>query len=201
LPVDTKPRRPGGRNADITRAIFAATTGLLVDGGFRAVTFQQVAALAGVGRATLYRRWPTTADLIGDAIRASAAELIVMPNLGSLRDDLRYLLREIADFIASPIGRAALTAGLSTASTDGAVARDAHWTARWFDVRPMFERAVDRAELAASVDAEVWFAMSAGAIYFRQIVMNQVVDQSWIDRIVEQLPIARSDPGQRNRSR
>jgi AcrR family transcriptional regulator len=193
LQADAKTRRPGGRNADVTRAIFTATTGLLVDGGYRAVTFQQVAALAGVGRATLYRRWPTTADLIGEAIRASAAELIVMPNLGSLRDDLRYLLREIAEFIASPIGRAALTAGLAAESTDVAVTRDAHWTARWFDVRPIFERAVHRGELAASVDAEVWFAMSAGAIYFRKIVMDHAVDQSWIDRIVDQLQVARPD--------
>jgi AcrR family transcriptional regulator len=186
---DAKLRRPGGRNAEVTQAIFAATTHLLVRGGFKAVTFQQVAKAAGVGRATLYRRWPTPADLVADAIHASAAEQIVVADLGSLREDLRHVLGKISDFIASPIGRAALTAGLFSTPDPSDATAETRWTARWFDVSRMFERAADRGELPAEVDAELVFSKSAGAIYFRRIVMNLPADADWVDRIVDDLPI------------
>ena len=44
-------QRPGGRTAEVTQRVFAATMDLLVVGGFEAVTFQEVAERAGVGRA------------------------------------------------------------------------------------------------------------------------------------------------------
>jgi AcrR family transcriptional regulator len=83
-----------------------------VERGFPAVTFQEVAARAGVGRATLYRRWDDPAALVADAVRASAADRIRVADTGSLSGDLRHILELIARFIASPLGSASLIASL-----------------------------------------------------------------------------------------
>ena len=52
-----KPGRP--RSADADQAIPAATLGLLADVGLQALSIEQVAARAGVGKKTVYRRWPS----------------------------------------------------------------------------------------------------------------------------------------------
>lgn len=183
-----KTRRPGGRTADTTRRIFDATTALLVEGGYQAVTFQLVAERAKVGRATLYRRWPGLPDLVGDAVRATAAEQIAIPDAGSLRADLITLLSELAAFLTSPLGRAAMAASLTSAvPTDDVSADELRWTERWLDVEPIFDRAEQRGELPGGIDRQIAFAKSAGAIYFRTIAMNLPVDAKWIERVADDL--------------
>jgi len=177
--------RPGGRTADVRRRIFQATTALLVEGGVPAVTFQAVAARASVGRATLYRRWTEPLTLIVDAIREAASESIAIPDTGCLEEDLRRVLQRIARFIRSPIGRAALIAGLSTKQDRANISMEqSYWAIRWTDVVSIFERAAKRGDIAANGDYEMRFAQAAGAIYFRAIVMNLPVDSDWILRAV-----------------
>ena len=104
--------RPGGRTAEHTRRITDATLDLLLDGGLGAVTFQAVAERADVGRATMYRRWSTPAHLVVDAIRSVAADRIEIADTGTLLGDLTAVLGQIGEFIISPVGRAAVIAGL-----------------------------------------------------------------------------------------
>lgn len=180
--LDSEPqRRPGGRTRELTERITTATLDLLVEEGYEAVTFAAVAERAGVGRATMYRRWASTAELVGEAIRRVAADEIRIRDLGSLGDDLTDVLTQIGAFITSPVGRAALAAGL-TRPDPPSDATAAGWARRWADVRPVFDRAIARGELSAGVDADALFAAAAGAVYFRTLVMGEPVDRAWIAR-------------------
>ena len=93
-PAATRPPgRPRSERAD--RAIIDATVALLVEeGGVVGVTIEAVAARAGVGKTTIYRRWPNKEALIIDAL-ASLKE--PDPELGgvSVRDDLVALARTL----------------------------------------------------------------------------------------------------------
>jgi AcrR family transcriptional regulator len=80
-----KPGRP--RSADADRAILAATLGLLADVGLQALSIEQVAARAGVGKKTVYRRWPSKDALVSDAIRSVQAQMPLI-DTGNLRHDL-----------------------------------------------------------------------------------------------------------------
>jgi AcrR family transcriptional regulator len=87
------PGRPRSERAD--KAIIDATLALLVEeGGVVGVTIEAVAARAGVGKTTIYRRWPNKEALIIDAL-ASLKE--PEPELGgvSVRDDLVALARAL----------------------------------------------------------------------------------------------------------
>jgi AcrR family transcriptional regulator len=65
-----RPRRPTA-----SKAILDATLELLAEGGFPAATIDAIAARAGVGRNTIYRRWPSKEELIADALHELTAEL------------------------------------------------------------------------------------------------------------------------------
>lgn len=97
--------RPRDHNLDLL--IRAATIELLAEGGEVAASLDDVAARARVGKATIYRRWPTKRELIENA---TAGDLpIELPALdrGSLADDARALLAAVVALLATPQALAA----------------------------------------------------------------------------------------------
>ena len=81
-------RRPGRpRSAAADSAILQATLELLLDTGYRGLTMEQVRARAGVGKATLYRRYGSKEELVAAAVRHLNQEIPV-PDTGNVRDDI-----------------------------------------------------------------------------------------------------------------
>lgn len=81
-------RRPGRpRDPQADEAIISAIVDVLAEQGFSGFTVEEVAARAGVGKATIYRRWATKEEIV-----LAAAERVMThvepPDTGSLRDDL-----------------------------------------------------------------------------------------------------------------
>ena len=64
------PRRTPGRPRSEAshHAIIQATLELLIEGGYGSLTMEAVRTRAGVGKATIYRRWPSKEELVRDAI-------------------------------------------------------------------------------------------------------------------------------------
>jgi AcrR family transcriptional regulator len=96
------PGRPRSALAD--DAIIDATLALLVDEGFDRLSMDAVAARAGVGKATIYRRWPSKEALVIDAVARRSDPLPVLPD-GSARDRLVALLDGIATKSRTGVGR------------------------------------------------------------------------------------------------
>lgn len=177
--------RPGGRTAQTANRVRQATIDLLVEGGLQAVTYQEVAKRAEVGRATVYRRWGNVASLVGFAVTETAAQNVVIKDKGSIKADLFFVLQQIGEFVSSPIGTAALAARLSVPRTAlGEATGGTYWSTRAEDIRYVFQRAKERGEIRSDLDAEVEFAKLAGAIYFRLIVMEEAADKSWIEQVL-----------------
>lgn len=87
------PSRHDGRADEIRKTVVE----LVARHGYDNVTVDRVVAASGVGRATVYRRWPTKAELVVDAVRGSISVLSRPDDTGALRTDLVSLLNEIAD--------------------------------------------------------------------------------------------------------
>ena len=82
------PRRTPGRPRSEAshHAIIEATLELLIESGYGALTMDAVRTRAGVGKATIYRRWSSKEELVSDAIVVLHEEFDT-PDTGSLRGD------------------------------------------------------------------------------------------------------------------
>ena len=91
--TDQERKAPGRpRDARAAEAIIDAVLGLLTSGqSVDAISIEAVAAKAGVGKATIYRRWPNKEALLVDAVAALKGPLPELPGT-SVRDDLLALV-------------------------------------------------------------------------------------------------------------
>lgn len=116
--------RPRGRprRASAGAEILDATLQLLAERGFQAATIEAIAARAGVGRNTIYRRWASKEELIADALH----ELIVDVDLRD-GDDVHALLldwiRDFARVFGDPLYGRILPAVLGELQSNPAFAR------------------------------------------------------------------------------
>jgi len=104
--IDPPARRGRGRPRDpgTDARITTAAAELMLQRGFDKTTVDDVAARAGVGKATVYRRWPSKEDLVADALKAGLPLIDEAPDLGGLREDLLALCRQARDAMYSRPG-------------------------------------------------------------------------------------------------
>jgi AcrR family transcriptional regulator len=101
--VNKKPGRP--RSAQSHQAILRATLELLAEVGFGVMSIEAIAARAGVGKTTIYRRYTCKEELLADAIE-NVREEVLIPNTGNLWGDIDTLIENAAQITLSPLGRA-----------------------------------------------------------------------------------------------
>jgi AcrR family transcriptional regulator len=106
--ASTEGRTTRRRGATLIQAIFLATLEELAGTSFEELTFEKIAARAGTGKAALYRRWSTTAELVLAALSDPPAGFPkpAAPQTGSLRGDLLTILGAFAAALREPRGRA-----------------------------------------------------------------------------------------------
>jgi AcrR family transcriptional regulator len=180
--VTAEPLRRGRgrpRTPEVTEAIVSATIELLAEGGVEAVTIEAIAARAGVGRPSIYRRWASLEALIGDVMALAAERDLPIPDTGSLRSDLVKLLEDFVVAMSEPLGRAS-AALVAYATTHPEVAQDSPAQERRRRVtRVIVERAKDRGELARGADADH--------------IMDLVVAPVWMTMLVWRRPLSTID--------
>ena len=92
LPEEVKRKAGRPRSAKSHQAILKATIELLTEEGFEAMSIEAIAARAGVGKTTIYRRWASKSDLVIDALDTLRAE-VPLVDTGNLRSDLIAVLQ------------------------------------------------------------------------------------------------------------
>ena len=94
------------RGEALERAIFAAVIDQLAAVGYAGLTMDGVAAAASTGKAALYRRWPSKAELVADALDHALPAPEDAPDRGNIREDLIEHMRQKAVVLNSQVGRA-----------------------------------------------------------------------------------------------
>ncbi|WP_326689899.1 MULTISPECIES: TetR/AcrR family transcriptional regulator [unclassified Streptomyces] len=88
------------------QAIFAATRALVAEEAYEKVTVEAIAARAGVGKQTIYRRWPSKSAVVFAALLALSEDAdgqsVALPDTGDLRADLKLVMRATAEEFADP---------------------------------------------------------------------------------------------------
>jgi AcrR family transcriptional regulator len=198
-PGPAAPRRGRPRDAQAEQAILQTTIAILSEVGFNQLTIEAVAARAGVGKPTIYRRWPSKAELVLDAIERLAAPFPTA-DTGDPLTDLRQVVPELlVRLTSSPVARATL-----------ALAGDAEMLGRLGEryLRPRREatadilrRGIASGELRADIDVEMAIDMMVGALIYRWLVTAQPVDADTVRRVVDAVWAGMQSRGRRPRRR
>ncbi|MGY1719126.1 TetR/AcrR family transcriptional regulator [Blastococcus sp. SYSU DS0552] len=187
----------GGRPRDPSRdgVIRAAILRLLADVGYGALTMDAVAAEAGVGKATIYRRWRTKQDLVVDTISDLNRAEAHSPDTGSLEGDLREIMHSLVGVVNGPTGAATLSL-LSTVPRHPALAEAfekgplAVWQQSFEQV---WQNAEARGELDPSFRTSVAAETISALLVQRWLLTHRPVDEAFVDEVLETvvLPLVR----------
>ncbi len=189
-----KPGRP--RSAQAHKAIIDATLELLAEEGFQGLSIEAVAARAGVGKTTIYRRWASKEELVMEAILQVQIDVQVV-DTGNFRNDLATLLKTVYQgimaypypsfgklvlkFIGEYLTNPEIFQGALTQLIFPRFQRFIH----------MVEQAKAREEIRGDIEPELVIDLVVGSFYFRWIVMRNLMPTSstslvdWIEQMID----------------
>lgn len=174
------------RVARTRRAVRQAVRSLVQRSGFEAVSHQQVATEAGIGRATVYRHWPSRTDLLLDALAEVEAPRSWRSS-GDLAADLEVELERLQRTLSSSPLVPELVALIGRAEWDPELRETkaellASGTA---GLRRALEAAIERGELPQDLDLDATVARLAGPLFYRRVLAHASIDDRFVARIVE----------------
>jgi AcrR family transcriptional regulator len=192
------PGRP--RSEQAHSAILRSTLKLLGQNGFSELTIESVAARAGVGKATVYRWWPSKAALIADAFASSTTRKLHFPDTGSVRADMSQQMHQVIKIFNSRRGRivsAILGGGQSDRDLIAAFRERFLWPRRR-EAYATLKRGILRGELRKDVDMDLLLDSLYGPIYMRFLIRHDKLTPEFVDSLCE-LVLRGPDP-QKKRS-
>lgn len=186
-----RPGRP--RDPEVDEAILSTALRMLAEAGYARLTMDQVAARAGVGKASLYRRFPTKERLVLEAIRhRHEHERPGVPDTGSLYRDMLGYLRALVRY------RQAQAAGLQAVASEVLVNPELAAEFRrqvagglLAGFRTIVGRAVERGELPPGTDVDLLAMLPLALVHHLRLLAGEPIDERQAKRIADQFFAAR----------
>ncbi|MGW3960926.1 TetR/AcrR family transcriptional regulator [Amycolatopsis sp. NPDC005003] len=178
----------------VTDAITEAAFAEVAETGYARTSMDAVARRAGVGKAALYRRWPSKqamlAELIRDKVTAASPPV---PDTGALRTDLRELFATFRGQLAHPLV-ARIGAGLLAEATHDAALDEVLQTAvaapRRAAARAILRNAIGRGELPPGLDPELGTDLLIAPLAFRMLVVKGPSGDEYLDALTRAVEAA-----------
>ncbi len=177
------PGRPRSEQARL--AILRSTLQLLGKQGFSDLTIEEVAGRAGVGKATVYRWWPSKAALIADAFASSTSRRLHFPDTGYVFTDLSQQMHQLIKVFNGRRGRivsAMLAGGQSDRKVISAFRERFLWPRR-YEAYATLRRAIARGELGQDCDMDLLLDSLYGPIYMRFLIRHQALTPEFADSL------------------
>lgn len=159
----------------------------MLEVGFRTVSIESIAAKAGVGKTTIYRRWPNKAAVIMDGFMARVGFGTLFPTTGKVTDGVRLQMRAMAKvfrgkdgaLVKALLGEAQFNPELATAFRE-------RWTLpRRKMALGVFEEAVRRGEMRANIDLEATIDLLYAPLYYRLQMGTGPLSDAYADEIFD----------------
>lgn len=167
--VRRSPGRP--RDATLDALVMDSVLDVIEDEGLRGCSIDEVAARAGVSKASIYRRWDSKEDLVIDAV-ACLADSVVIPFEREIRADLISIVTLMGSFINEmPAGSVFpwLVGEVAAGTEIGRRYAEAVIAPRRRVVVDLIEEAIGRGELRSDLDVEMAVDMLIGPILVRKL--------------------------------
>jgi AcrR family transcriptional regulator len=172
------------RDPRIDGAVLRATVELLGETGYAELSVDAIARRAGTSKPAIYRRWPSKAHLVHEAV-FPISDATELPDTGSLAGDVHEMMRRTMAVLTTPAARAALPGLVGEMAADltlhGALLE------RFGDVlsRGLTERltaAADRGEVRPEVTAADLAEAIAGISLLALLTRGAALDDAWVER-------------------
>lgn len=170
-------------------AILRAAHGLLNESDGGALSIEGLARRAGVGKPTIYRWWPSLADVVLEALLQQADANIVVPPYTTLGQTLRVFLRNSMQGVAQGGGphlrylmaQAQQEAGFRERFRENFVSK------RRDILASFFRQATEQGEIPVAFNSELAVDMLFGAMWYRLLVGHAPLDDDFADELTEMI--------------
>ncbi len=172
-----KPERSPGRprSTQVHEAILQSTLQLLAESGYERMSIEAVAAHAGVGKTTIYRRWSSKEELVVDAL-ASVKHQPEVPDSGSVREDILLWVEAFVKDAQAPFERQMLSLLIGTFSNNPPLA-ERYWSKYaaplYATLTEVLKRGQARSEIRPDIDLNTLLDVLSGTIFY-QLFMKPV---------------------------
>jgi AcrR family transcriptional regulator len=196
--------RTGGRSESVVDRVIAATLAELSRVGYEAMRVEDVAALSGVNKTTIYRRWPTKVELLTSAIGAAADTRVPPIDTGSLRADLRASLLTASTL--TPIEQGVLRVIQVERALPAVEAFAQRMRDELREQRiALVMRGIARGELPVGTDAALVVDLVSAPVQLA-LLFNERMDAKRVDRVLDIVLAgaahdARAQPAKKKRTR
>lgn len=165
-----------------------AAMSLLVEKGLAGFTIEGIAARAGVGKATIYRWWPSRGAVALDAFLDAVQPLVPYPEEEDFATQLRVQVTALVRVFRDPEVGGVVRALMGEAQTDPDLA--AAFRDRWLEARRTVGRAVFReaqrtGQIRDDLDIETAIDLVYGAVYFRLLAGHQPLSDEFVADLVD----------------
>ena len=178
------PGRP--RSEEAHASILGAAIDLIREVGYDAVTMDGIAARAGVGKATVYRRWKQKETLVVEAIGGIVAAMPV-PDTGRVEDDVMAVMLGNLRLYRDPASGALLSGLVAAMARSEPIARamrEGFVGTRHDALRGVLARGVARGELPADADPDLAVELLNGPLFYRFLISGGPVDEAMVRAVV-----------------
>ncbi len=174
--------RAGGRSARIVAEVMRATAEELARVGYAALRMEEVAHAAGVNKTTVYRRWPTKVELVAEVMQHESQRRSVAANTGSLRGDLRIMMRAFVESGRTPLARAWLSELGNTEVRTIMRASRHHFESQWVTV---IARGMARGELPPDTSPPFLTEVLVAPIVGRLVRGEELPTDEFCDEVID----------------
>lgn len=171
------------RSEESEEAILAATIQLLTEKPLRDISMEEIARKAGVGKATIYKWWPSKAYVALDAFLRKTNQMMPIPDTGSVRRDILERVRSLVAFYSSPAGQimGQFVAESQIDKEFASLFRQQFLKPRREAAGIIFDRGIERGEIDQKLDREFVLDMIHGPAIYRLIVGHAPLDDKLAD--------------------
>jgi AcrR family transcriptional regulator len=172
------------RDPRIDDAVLRATVQLIGKTGYADLSVDAIARRAGTSKPAIYRRWPSKAHLVHEAV-FPIGDATALPDTGSLAGDVREMMRRTVAVLTSPAARAALPGLVGEMATD--LTLHTALLERFGDIlsRGLTERldaAAARGAVRPDVTAADLVEALAGITFLALLTRGEALDDAWVER-------------------
>ncbi|MFC8075171.1 TetR/AcrR family transcriptional regulator [Streptomyces sp. NPDC057307] len=178
------------RGADRTEAIMRTALELGQEIGYAKLSIEAIAARAGAGKHTIYRRWPSKGALFLDSLLSLHESSLDYPDTGDVVADLRTQIHAAVDLLANPpfgplfralVGEAQYDPQVAAALNERFITPQAAMTVA------RLRTARDQGQLSPTFDLSLAMSILSGPLYFQFLITQEPLTHAYVDRVLAAL--------------